>query len=393
MTLTADDSAFLFSIAQGHDAPAALGDGRLATFATPAESVLDFCGDQESAEIFRKSLERLEESGARRITIDYAPFRETGLLLYGGPWVAERLGALEAFMSAHSDEMHPVTRAIIAGGSQYRAVDVFRAQQRLKSLRETCLRVFEQAEVLVVPTIPTLPKRSEVAQDSVLWSRRLGTYTNFTNLLGLSALAVPVAFTALGLPVGLTLIGPAGSERRLCEIGMAWQRQIDLPLGATGNRLPVGAARAVPRPSAPAEGYVRVSVAGAHLQGQPFHPAVCRLGARFVRACRTAAKYQFFAFLDLDPPRPGRLQVDERGGAIAVEIYDLPLEGFGRLVASVAPPLAIGTVELEDGESVKGFLCESCAAGKARDITDFGGWMAFRNQNSRSSAAQKPAPC
>jgi allophanate hydrolase len=303
------------------------------------------------------------------------------------------LGALEAFMSAHSDEMHPVTRTIIAGGSQYRAVDVFRAQQRLKSLREICLRVFEQAEVLVVPTIPTLPKRSEVAQDSVLWSRRLGTYTNFTNLLGLSALAVPVAFTALGLPVGLTLIGPAGSERRLCEIGMAWQRQIDLPLGATGNRLPAAAARVFPKTSAPPEGSVRVSVAGAHLQGQPFHAALCRLGARFVRACRTAAKYQFFAFLDLDPPRPGLLQVAERGGAIEVEIYDLPAEGFGRLVASVAPPLAIGTVELEDGESVKGFLCESCAARGARDITDFGGWIAFRNQHSRSSAVQKPAPC
>jgi allophanate hydrolase len=393
MALTVDDSALLLSIAQGHDAAALLGDARLSTFAAPAEAALDFCGDQESAEIFRKSLGRLEASGARRIAIDYAPFRETGLLLYGGPWVAERLGALEAFMSAHSDEMHPVTRAIIVGGSQYRAVDVFRAQQRLKSLREICLRVFEQAEVLVVPTMPTLPKRSEVAQDSVLWSRRLGTYTNFTNLLGLSALAVPVGFTASGLPIGFTLIGPAGSERRLCEIGMAWQRQLDLTLGATGNRLPAPATRTVPKSSPLPEGYVRVSVAGAHLQGQPFHPGLCKLGARFVRACRTAAKYQFFAFLDLDPPRPGLLQVDLRGGAIAVEIYDLPMEGFGRLVASVAPPLAIGTVELEDGESVKGFLCESSAARKARDITDFGGWIAFRSQNSRSSADQKPASC
>ena len=69
---------------------------------------------------------------------------------------------------------------------------------------------------------------------------------------------------------------------------------------------------------------------------------------------------------------------DPRGsGAIAVEIYDLPFVGFGKLVASVAPPLAIGTVELEDGEAVKGFLCESFAAAKARDITDFGGWIAF----------------
>jgi allophanate hydrolase len=181
------------------------------------------------------------------------------------------------------------------------------------------------------------------------------------------------------LPTGITLLGPPGSERRLCEIAMAWQRQLDLPLGATGNRLPAASARNVRKSVAsPAEGYVRVSVAGAHLQGQPFHAALCKLGARFVRACRTAPKYRFYGFMELSPPRPGLLATHEQGGAITVEIYDLPFEGFGRLVASVAPPLAIGTVELEDGESVKGFLCESCAARKARDITEFGGWLAFR---------------
>jgi allophanate hydrolase len=293
-------------------------------------------------------------------------------------------------MSAHSDEMYPVTRSIISGGSEYRAVDVFRAQHRLKTLRETCLRIFDQAEVLVLPTIPTLPKRAEVESDSLLWSRRLGTYTNFGNLVGLCALAVPAGFTAAGLPVGITLLAPPGNERRLCEMGMAWQRELDLPLGATGNRLPAASARPAKRRSSPAEGWVRVSVAGAHMQGEPFHPAFCNMGARFVRACRTAAKYRFYAFLDLNPPRPGLLRTDEAGGNIAVEIYDLPMEGFGRLVASVAPPLAIGTVELEDGESVKGFLCESSAARRAKDITEFGGWIAFRSQ-SRSDAAMQPA--
>jgi allophanate hydrolase len=391
VTLTAEDSAFIYSVAQGQE-PTALGDGGPITFAAPAESTLDFCGDQERAEIFRQSLERLEQSGAKRITVDYAPFREAGLLLYGGPWVAERLAALEAFMSAHSEEMYPVTRSIIAGGTQYKAVDVFRAQQRLKTLRETCLKVFEQAEVLVVPTIPTLPKRADVEADSILWSRRLGTYTNFANLVGLCALAVPSAFTTGGLPSGITLLGPPGSERRLCEIGMAWQRQLDLPLGATGNRLPAVSARSVRKAvPPPAEGFVRVSVAGAHLQGQPFHSALSKLGARFVRACRTAPKYRFYAFMELDPPRPGLLATNEQGGAIAVEIYDLPFEGFGRLVASVAPPLAIGTVELEDGESVKGFLCESCAARRARDITEFGGWIAFRGQSSNLSAQKSNA--
>lgn len=127
-----------------------------------------------------------------------------------------------------------------------------------------------------------------------------------------------------------------------------------------------------------ARGMVRVAVAGAHLSGQPLHKDLLQCGARFVRSCRTAAHYRFLALMDLKPPKPGLLRDQERAGAAAVEIYDLPIEGFGALVASVAPPLAIGTIELEDGEAVKGFLCESFAAASARDITDFGGWVAFR---------------
>ena len=109
-------------------------------------------------------------------------------------------------------------------------------------------------------------------------------------------------------------------------------------------------------------------------------------GAHFVRTCKTAPRYRFMAFMDLAPPRPGLLRDEERAGTATLEIYDLPMEGFGRLVASVAPPLAIGTVELEDGEAVKGFLCESWAARRARDITDFGGWAAFREQGAAAPA-------
>ena len=98
--------------------------------------------------------------------------------------------------------------------------------------------MFDEAEVLVVPSTPTLPTLAEVQADSLGWSRKLGMYTNFVNLLGLSTLALPGGFTKAGLPTGITLIGPARGERRLCEIGMAWQRQLDLRLGATAAKLP-----------------------------------------------------------------------------------------------------------------------------------------------------------
>jgi allophanate hydrolase len=163
---------------------------------------------------------------------------------------------------------------------------------------------------------------------------------------------------------------------------MAWQRLVDLPLGATGYRLSEPANRSK-QPIAPIpENWVRVSVAGAHLRGQPLHAALLATGARFVRVCQTAARYRFMAFMDLQPPRPSLLRDEQRGRAVQVEIYDLPMDGFGRLVASVAPPLAIGTVDLSDGEAVKGFLCESWAARNARDITEFGGWIAFREHET-----------
>jgi allophanate hydrolase len=296
-------------------------------------------------------------------------------LLYEGPFLAERLAGLEPFFSAHRDAIHPVTRAIIEGGARYTAVDVFQAMTSLRRLRCDCERYFASADVLVVPTMPTIPLVSEVQANSAEWSRRLGYYTNFVNLLGWAALALPSGFTPSKLPGGITLIGPANSENRLCRIGQEWQKHLALPLGATGHGFPKTGVRTRTMP--PSSGWVRVAVAGAHLRGQPFHAGLIGMGARFVRACKTAACYRFVALMHLTPPRPGLVRDDSRAGSALVEVYELPYEGFGKLVASVAPPLAIGTVELEDGEKIKGFLCESWAATTARDITDFGGWIAF----------------
>jgi allophanate hydrolase len=356
------------------------------TFAIPREEDLDFFGDDGQALVFARAVKRLEQLGARKQTIDYKPFREIASLLYEGPWLAERLSAVDEFLAAHPSEVYPVTLALLQGGAAYSAVDAFKAFERLRILRKECLKVFESAQLFVVPTMPCLPTLAEVQNDSKGWSRRLGTYTNFVNFLQLPALALPAGFTQKGLPGGVTFIGPPGSDRRLCEWGTIWQRACALPLGATGKLLPSEKALNVnQQPTPAAEGFVRVAVAGAHLRGQPFHQALLRMEGKFVRAARTAARYCFLAFLHLDPPRPGLLRDDDHGGAVTVEIYDFPIVGFGKLVASVAPPLAIGTIELADGEKVKGFLCESWDAKSAVDITDFGGWLAFRDYMAKAS--------
>ncbi len=392
LALTVADARAVFDVGRGAPVTTPSRGAAPATFAVPRDEDLEFFGDEAQAKLYRQSLGRLEKMGGRLVAVDFRPFREVASLLYDGPWLAERLAGVGNFVHEHPEALHPITRAILQGGAAVTGVDVFRGLHRLQALRAVCLKVFEQADVLVVPTVPTIPTLQQAQEDSVGWSRRLGHYTNFVNLLQLAGLAVPGGFTPQGLPGGITLIGPAESDTRLCEMGLAWQRGLDLPLGATRERLLATAESPVEGNSRPAEGHVRVSVAGAHLRGQPLHPALLQTGARFVRSCRTAPRYRFMAFLDLAPPRPGLLRVEKGGGAVAVEIYDLPMEGFGRLVASVAPPLAIGTVELADGEMVKGFLCESAAVAKAQDITDSGGWIAFRETAASvpRSTASKP---
>ena len=115
------------------------------TFAVPRDEDLDFCGDEGQARLFRQAVGRLEDMGGQRTCIDLRPFREVAGLLYEGPWLAERLAAVEEFLSGHAGDVHPVTRSVIEGGRRYSAVDFFKAQEKLSALRTVCLRVFDRA--------------------------------------------------------------------------------------------------------------------------------------------------------------------------------------------------------------------------------------------------------
>lgn len=121
---------------------------------------------------------------------------------------------------------------------------------------------------------------------------------------------------------------------------------------------------------------IQLAVVGAHLRGQPLNHQLMDLGAVFVRAARTEPVYRLYALLDSNPPKPGMLR-DPNGASIRVEVWQLEKERFGAFVEQVPAPLSIGTIELEDGESVKGFLCESYVIPKALDITEYGGWVAY----------------
>jgi len=228
-----------------------------------------------------------------------------------------------------------------------------------------------------VPTIPTAYTIEQVLADPIGLNSRLGTYTNFVNLLDLCALAVPAAMHVDGTPFGITLLAQAGHDAELASLGRVFHADTGLPLGATGKPQPPLA----PPSRLPAAGEIAVAVVGAHLTGMPLNGELKSFGARLLEQTTTAPDYRLFALAATSPAKPGLLRVAaDSGHAIELEIWAIPAATFGGFVAAVPPPLSIGTLTLADGRAVKGFLVEAEATHGARDISAFGGWRAFMAQ-------------
>ena len=297
--------------------------------------------------------------------VDIAPFLEVARLLYDGPWVAERTAALRDVLGRRPDILHPVTRAILEGGLARRTVDAFDAFHRLVEVRGLAARLFSQYDALLLPTAPFCPTLAEVAADPIGLNSRLGAYTNFANLCDLAAIAVPAGMTPDGLPVGITVIGPAWSEGRLAAIADRLHRAAAGTIGATMQPLPPPAA---PNPLQPDE--TALFCVGGHMAGLPLNGQLIGLGGRFLRLAATLPIYRLHALGD----RPGLV----RGGCgrVAGEVWALPTREIGGLLAGVPAPLGLGTVLLEDGERL-GFLAEAAAVADAPDITAYGGWRAY----------------
>lgn len=388
------DAATVLELCAGFDArdpfsrPARPGATPLAVpgfrFGVPAREQLEFFGDGAAKAAFEAALERLQGLGGQPVAVDFEPFSQAAALLYQGPWVAERGAAVGEFIAREPAGLDPTVAAIIGGAKRYGAVDVFVAQHRLRELAARVDALWEDIDVLVVPTTPTSYTRREVAADPLLPNARLGTYTNFTNLLDLCGLSVPTGFKSERQPVGVTLLGPAFADRSLWALADRLHQSYEPSVGATGHRVlsgsPSSPARPAPRAVAPVPKVfqsTRLAVVGAHLAGQPLHHQLVELGARFEGATRTAPCYRLFALDGTVPAKPGLLRQALGGGAIEVEVYALDPAAFGQFVAQVSQPLTIGNVQLESGEWIKGFLCESLATEAATEITGLGGWRAY----------------
>ncbi len=331
-------------------------------------------GDEHNRAAYLAAIDRLKTLGGTPVVIDFEPFAHAAALLYESALVAERYAALRHFFDAHEVEVIEPVRSILARGRQYSAADHCDALRQLKVFEQQARAAWAAMDVLVLPTASAHYSIEQMLADPVALNRNLGTFTNFVNLLDYAALAVPAAQRPDGLPFGVTLIGPRGSDWQLAELGQRFHHGTGLPQGACGKPLPAPATIPRLRPDA----WVRVAVVGAHLTGMPLNSQLTDRGGRLVGVAKTAPHYRLFALPSAIPPKPGLLRVaDRQGGTIVLEIWEMPVEHYGSFVALIAPPLGIGTLTLSDGTTVQGFLCEAQALQGAQDITHLGGWRSF----------------
>jgi allophanate hydrolase len=378
-SMTSEDAARVLSVAEGFDPqdPYSRLLGHVAIqglrFGVPRREQLQFFGDREYTRLFDQAIGRIESLGGSLVEIDFAPFLDAARLLYEGPWVAERYAAVGEFIDLHESAILPVTRQIIQAGKTATAVDAFKAQHRLRALQRASERVWDQADVMLTPTTGTIYEIAQINADPIRLNSTLGYYTNFMNLLDLTGVAIPAGFRNDGLPFGVTIIGRSATDHSLLALAARLHRAGVSKLGAVELAMPP----ALESTPVVAKGFMPIAVCGAHMAGLPLNQQLRDRGGYLLRATQTADRYRFFALPGGPPERPGLVRVANGGASIEVEVWAIRAADFGSFVAGIPAPLGIGTIELQDGAKLPGFLCESYATEGAVDITRHGGWRAY----------------
>ena len=404
--LTLEDADLVLQLAEGYDVQDAYSRDRASCAtakaprgALPSQPTLAICsnpewfGRTEQAEAYQVALTKAQRLGWKLEPVDFTPLFSLASLLYEGPWVAERYAAIEEFIrSAPAEAMDPVVRSIIMKAEQFSAAELFACEYHRQGLSREIEQIFGQYDALLVPSAPTFPSMQDLKDEPVAANSQLGTYTNFVNFLDWSALAIPAGWREDGLPFGITLIGGAWEEPRLLELARRWTSDAPRLLGATGveyqelcSELPV------------VSNSMQLAVVGAHLSGFPLNKDLVSRGATLVTATTTAPCYQLFALHTTGPvSKPGLKRVADSGESIEVEVWNMPLDKMGGFLGTVAAPLGIGSVELQDGRWVYGFICEPVGFENAKDVTNFCGWRGYTQSlttsTTESSRAASPTP-
>lgn len=386
---TAVDVARILAISAGYDAADIYSEERKGhgfnfgtafhfRFGIPRKQQLEFFDNRDSERLFSATITRMQAQGGEAVEIDFEPFLEAARLLYEGPWIAERYAAIQSFFELHGDQVIAPVREIIATAKQRSAVDAFNGFYQLRRIKQQADQIWANVDCLLTPTAGTIYPIQVMQQDPIRLNSNLGYYTNFMNLLDYAAVAVPAGFQSNGLPFGITLAAPTHQDEPLLHLAHRLQQAQSLPLGATSIAL-----RQVTNfPTVSESGQVRIAVCGAHLSGLPLNEQLTSRRGRLVTSTTTSPNYRLYALPGNPPQRPGLVRVNknEQGVAIEVEVWELPVRELGSFVANIPAPLGIGTIILASGEALLGFVCEHYAVENTIDISQFGGWRNYLQQ-------------
>ena len=194
------------------------------TFAIPKKEQLKFFGDDAAEKLFSEAVIKFESLGGKAVEIDYEPFNESANLLYSGPWVTERYIAIKDTITKTPEVAEKTVRAIISGGNKIDAVNYFESEYTLKKNRKIADVIFEQFDFLLTPTTGTIYTIDDVNKDPIQLNTNLGYYTNYMNLLDLSAVAIPAGFRENGLPFGITIVADKFEEKKLLAYSSKYLR-------------------------------------------------------------------------------------------------------------------------------------------------------------------------
>lgn len=282
-------------------------------------------------------------------------------LLYEGAIVAGRYAAVGAIVDEglQPEALDPSVAGIVRAARDVRAADYIADRSELDRIARVARDLLAGCDALAVPTAPLHPTIAAVQADPIALNARMGTFTNFVNLLDMSAVSVPASSHQHG-EFGVTFIADAFDDQLAID---AASRFVDA--GATAAQY------------VDAEAVIPLAVFGAHLSGQPLNSQLIDLGARFDSDITTSPDYRLFA-LQTAPPKPGLVAVDRNGATITGERWLISPAGLGRFLAALPAPMTLGVVTLDDGSELTGFACTPAALEGARDITEFGGWRAYR---------------
>lgn len=356
--------------------------GDATVVAIPRFDQLKFFGNEDYQALFMQSVDSMSDLYETR-EVDISPLLDAAKLLYEGAWVAERYHAAKELIEQHPDALREEFLAVVGHGNQLSAVDYFDGAYRLAAYKRTAEQMFESFDALLLPTVGTHYSLAEVAAEPVLRNSDNGAYTNFVNLLDMSALAIPAGFTPAGLPFGVTLVANALNDQRLFRLAsrlLAKQPRLigtfGIAVQETALQTTVDATTTTTTTTTTITETMPVAVCGAHLSGMPLNGQLIERAARLREVTHTADSYRLFALPGGPPKRPGMMRTEE-GVSIEVEVYDIPLVHVGSFLAGIPQPLGLGQIELQSGEWVTGFICEPCGIDGATDVSHFGGWRGY----------------